>query len=186
MRPIKIALLVAAVTAAVACGSSSGDDDVDGKYELYVNSDYLDTIQLTFLKGRCVARSSIDTKETAAETALLAFGRYLADSIPLDGSQPADDDALTALLPVPPLSGAITGWLDDGGEAWLVTTDAFDWINGSGPPFDDNGFEAVAGDGYTHDPEGWLLEIELVNMGDPTGAEAAFRGASWDMGTQHE
>jgi len=180
---------VLAVSALGGCGG--GDDDYDaapvnGKYELYVNSDYLGVLQLTFLKGRCVARLDVDSQDTGAETALLAFGRHLAGQIPLDGSQPANDDALAALVPGNPLTGDLADWAASASGAWLVTTNAFDWINGSGPPFDENGFEAAAGDSYTHSSETWVLNVELVNMGDVAGAEAAFRAASWDSGTRND
>lgn len=178
------------LTPASGCGGDGdGGDDGGGsagKYELYVNSDYLGVLQLTFLKGRCVARLNVDSQDAGAETALLAFGRHVADQIPLDGSAPVSDDALTALVPASPTTGDLSVWEASADGAWLVTTNAFDWINGSGPPFDENGFEAVAGDTYSHMTETWLLDLELVNMGDVAGAEAAFRAASWDTGTQHD
>jgi hypothetical protein len=194
MRVINATVLALALVLVPQIGCVGGGDDDDsaadggggGTYELYVNSDYLGVLQLTFLKGRCVSRMSIDSQDAGAEAALLAFGEHVADQIPLDGSAPADDTALSALVPADPLTGDLADWEASEGGAWLVTTNAFDWINGSGPPFDDNGFEAVAGDSYTHTTQTWLLDLELVNMGDVAGAEAAFRGAGWDSGTQHE
>lgn len=194
MRVISASVLAFALALVPAGGCvGSGDDDdtsVDSggssNYELWVNSDYLGVIQLTFLKGRCVARLTIDSQDAAAETALIAFGEHVADQIPLDGSAPADDTALSALVPANPLTGDLADWEASQDGAWLVTTNAYDWIDGSGPPFDDNGFEAVAGDSYTHTTETWILDLEIVNMGDAAGAEAAFSGAGWDAGTQHE
>ncbi len=179
------------VLVALLCGPSSGctsggDDDTTGSYELWTNDDYLGVIELTFLKGRCVGRANIDSQAAEAETALLAFGRFVAAEVPLDGSSPADDDQLVALVPVSPLSGDLAVWDSSQGGAWLITTSAFDWIDGSGPPFEDNGFEAVAGDTYTDTGDGWELDLELVDMGSVTGAEAAFRAAGWDTGNQRD
>lgn len=193
MRAISATILASALALAPLSACGGGDDDTGddggnggGTYELWVNSDYLGVLQLTFLKGRCVARLDIDSQATGAEDALLTFGRHVADQIPLDGSAPADDAALSALVPANPLTGDIAVWEASADGAWIVTTNAFDWIDGSGPPFDDNGFEAVAGDSYSHTTETWVLDLELVNMGDTAGAEAAFRAAGWDIGTQHE
>ncbi|MHC4816041.1 MAG: hypothetical protein ACYTFN_23505, partial [Planctomycetota bacterium] len=77
-------------------------------------------------------------------------------------------------------------WQEDPGEPtqgpWLTTTNALDWINGGGEPFDENGFEAAAGENYLKSDPSWELSLELVNMSTPAGAEAAFRAVKWDQG----
>lgn len=154
-----------------------------GKYEINVNTETLGVIEVRFLKGRCLSRLSIDADTTEARAAAVAFAQAVAQTIPLDGSKPANDDELKALLPG---SNAVDDWQEDPAEPtagpWLITTTAFDWINGGGKPFADNGFEAAAGDWYTKPGQSWQLKIELVNMATPAGAEAAFSGASWDQG----
>ncbi len=184
MLTVRVLLLGLAVAMTGGCGG--GNDEPEGTYELWIDDDYLSVIELTFLKGRCVARANIDSQAPDAEAALLAFGRYAAGEIALDGSSPATDDQLLGLIPATPLTGDLADWQSSAGGAWLVTTTAFDWINGSGPPFEDNGFEAVAGDSYQHQSQSWALDLEVVNMGDAVGAEAAFRAAGWDSGSQRD
>ncbi len=170
---------------AVACGGSSSK--TEGKDELYLNTDLLDAVEATFIKGRCLGRLTVSPDGDGPSGALLAVAREVAGTIPLDGSAPASDQALVALVPATPLSGALAAWEEDLSDQvtgpWLETETAFDWIDGSGGPFDDNGFEAVAGERYSEPAEGWSLELELVNMGSVSGAEAAFTGAGWDAGT---
>ncbi|MBN2361364.1 MAG: hypothetical protein JXR83_18075, partial [Deltaproteobacteria bacterium] len=108
--------------------------------------------------------------------------------IPLDGSAPAGDAELVALVPRPPLSGALAPWTENLADniqgPWLTTTSAWDWIDGSGVPFDDNGFDAVAGEKYDNGAQGWTLVLEVVNMKTTRGAETAFRQAGWDQGSR--
>jgi hypothetical protein len=204
MKPLVLAFLIAVF--ALGCSSSgNGNGDQDGNggvdangttdqdgtgFWLFVDTSALVQAQATFLKGRCVARLTIDAKTPEAQAALEAFARHLADPIPLDGSQPASDRELTELVPRPPLSGDLSGWMEDLSDGvegpYLETSDAYEWINGAAAPFQDNGFEAVVEEYYLHETDGWSLEFDLVNMGTPQGAQAAFTGASWNTGTQIE
>ena len=149
--------------------------------------DNLNVVDLFMLKGRCVARLSVSPNDEDAENAMIEIGRELAAAIPLDGSAPAADEDLVALVPRPE---DLDGWEEDVTDQiegpWLVTTEAFAWINGAAAPFEDNGFEAVAGEAYLHDTEGWQLDLALVNQGSFEGAEAAFGAAGWDTGVQIE
>jgi hypothetical protein len=162
---------------------AQADAPATGKAEMVIADDLLTVLELRFLKGRCLGRMSINSKDSAARTAIIAFAKAVSDSIPLDGSKPKTDAELKGLIPA---SGAQTGWQEDPTDGvagpWLITTTAFDWINGSGKPFADNGFEAAAGEYYTMSSKSWKLELTLVNQGNPAGAEAAFRQAQWDQG----
>jgi len=155
-----------------------------GKSAIFVNEDLLSVIELHFLKGRCLGRLSVDAKSSEARAALIGFAQQVMSPIPLDGSSPLTDAELKKLVPT---SNAVAGWaenLSDGVTGpWLITTKAWDWINGAGVPFEDNGFEAAAGESYLKSPEKWKLKLELVNMGSTSGAEAAFAGAKWNEGT---
>jgi hypothetical protein len=154
-----------------------------GKAEMVITDDLLTVLEVRFLKGRCLGRLSINSKDTEARAAIIAFAKAVSDTVPLDGSKPKTDAELKGLIPG---SGAQTGWTEDPTDGvtgpWLITTDAFDWINGSGKPFDDNGFEAAVGEYYTNSAKSWKLELTLVNQGTPAGAEAANRHAQWDQG----
>jgi hypothetical protein len=172
-----------AADAPPASDGVASEGTATGKFEMNVNTETLGVIEVRFLKGRCLSRLYIDSDVAEARAAALAFAQAVAQTIPLDGSKPANDDELKALLPG---SNVVDDWQEDPSEPtsgpWLITTTAFDWINGGGKPFADNGFEAAAGDWYIKSAESWQLKIELVNMTTPAGAEAAFRGASWDQG----
>lgn len=171
----------------VLSACSGNGETVEGKYEMWINRDNLSVYEITVLKGRCLIQLIVEPKEQAAETAATTIGRNLAASIPLDGSAPASDSALVALVPA---AEDLPGWEEDTTDQvdgpWLVTTDAFAWIDGAAAPFDENGFEAVAGETYNHTTEGWQLKIAVVNQGSVAGAEAAFRGANWDTGERIE
>lgn len=173
-----------------ACAPTSGSDAgaASGLDELYLNDQLLSDLQVTALKGRCALRLTIRSQSSEARDAVVAFTRSVSDAIPLDGSAPASDAALVALVPRPPLAGSLAPWTEDLTDnvqgPWLTTTSAWDWIDGSGVPFDDNGFEAVAGDKYNHGSQGWSLLLEVVNLKTAAGAEAAFRQAAWDQGTR--
>ena len=154
-----------------------------GKELITVNEDLLAALEVRFLKGRCVGQVSINANDQEARAAVVSFTQALVNTIPLDGSRPTSDDELKALVPA---DSAIDGWVEDPNDTekgpWLITTTAFDWINGGGQPFEDNGFEAATGEGYVKAAKSWELKLALVNMGSTTGAEAAFNGASWDEG----
>jgi hypothetical protein len=171
------------LASSIAC--NGGDDPASGnELRLFLGTDNLDTAELTLIKGRCLGRLVIAPKGSAPQAAMIALGRSMADSIPADGSAPASDAELVALVPAP--TAGI--WQEDNGDGiqgpWLVSTTAFDWINGSGGPFADNGFEAVAGEAYQHVTEAWQLDVELVNQGSAAGARAALGAAGWDRGVE--
>lgn len=182
-----VALFVLPHLLLAACSETSERDRIDsgaaGKLEMVIFDETLNVLEVRFLKGRCLGRVSVDSQDSAARSALVSFVKALEKTIPLDGSKPATDDDLKALIPA---SGAIDNWQEDPADTtkgpWLITTDAFSWINGSGKPFADNGFEAVAGEAYVLSGQSWKLELELVNQGSTTGAEAAFRQSFWDQG----
>lgn len=182
------ALLLFLCIALVGCGST--DEEPSGTYAMYLNTDLLGAVEVTFIKGRCLGRLAIRPAGDAPQAALIAVAQAVASDIALDGSAPASDQALVGLVPTAPLSGSLAGWLEDDADQisgpWLETGTAFDWINGSGGPFDDNGFEAVAGERYLQDSEGWSLDLEIVNLGSTVGAQAAMSGAGWDAGSLYE
>lgn len=184
MRSV-FAVLCASMVLLVGCASGGGSDQ--GKFEMYIDTSSLNVVEFFFLKGRCVSRLSIQPKSDATETEIAAVGENLAQSIPLDGSAPSSDPELVALVPE---ASELDGWEEDLTDQidgpWFVTKDAYSWINGAAKPFDENGFQAVAGENYNHTAEGWHLEIELVDQGSCSGAERAFRGAGWDQGTKVE
>ena len=196
---MKRCLLMAAVTALLAgCtddephrvdagpGKDTGGADMaQGTSEQWVNEDLLSSYELTLLVGRCIGRASLNDKTAPARAALLAIGKALAATIPVDGTGPTTVAELKALVPG---SGAIADWVEDPSDTvkgpWSGT-DVFAWINGGGKPFDDNGFKAVAGEGYVHNTNSsWELDLELVMMSSVDGAEKAFRAAQWDQGKQ--
>lgn len=186
MRPeTACTFLLAALLLQSGCGSSPAEQ---GKFEMFVDDGSVSSVRLSFLKGRCLSRVEIAPKGESAQAALVAFGRYVADRIPLDGSAPAHDAELVALIPAPPLPAGLEGWAEDLSDQvegpWLITTNAFDWIDGGGTPFAENGFMAAAGEKYSHAPEEWHMEIELVSMETGQGAAAAFLAAKWDSGTK--
>lgn len=163
--------------------AASLEGGATGKEQITVNEDLLGALEVRFLKGRCLGRASINADDADARAAVVGFVQALVATIPLDGSKPTSDSELTALVPG---DNAIDDWAEDPADAtkgpWLITTNAFDWINGGGQPFEDNGFEAAAGEKYLKAGKSWELSLELVNMGSTTGAEAAFTGAKWDEG----
>jgi hypothetical protein len=165
-------------------GGTGSDTSATGKEQLVFNENLLAALEVRWLKGRCVGRVSITADDADARAAVLAFARALVASIPLDGSKPTSDDELKALVPA---DNAIDDWAEDPTDTtqgpWLTTTNARDWINGGNGPFDDNGFETVAGEGYVKPGSSWELTLEMVNMGSTSGAEAAFKAAQWDQGT---
>lgn len=165
-----------------AADGGVSDTSQAGTFEMVLNEDLLGVLELKFLKGRCVARMSVDAEDAAAKEALLAFGNVVADKIPLDGSKPTSEQELKEIIPA---SGEITGWDEDPADSiqgpWSGT-DPWAWINGGAKPFEDNGFVAVAGETYLHSTDGWKLDLEVVDMGSTSGAEAAFREAEWDKG----
>jgi hypothetical protein len=183
-----LTLLLLLTTPLVACDESpSRPQDggtVIGKSEMTVNEDLLGVLEVRLLQGRCLGRVAVFSDTTEARAAVIAFAQAVAQPIPLDGSSPMDDDELMALIPG---SNVVDDWQEDPDEPnqgpWLTTTNAFDWINGGGEPFQDNGFEAAAGDNYIKADPSWKLSLELVNMSDPVGAETAFRAVEWDQGT---
>jgi hypothetical protein len=154
-----------------------------GKEQITVNEDLLGALEVRFLKGRCLGRASINANDADARAAVVGFVQALVATIPLDGSKPTSDSELTALVPG---DNVIDDWAEDPADTtkgpWLITTSAFDWIDGGGQPFEDNGFEAAAGEKYLKPGKTWELGLELVNMASTTGAEAAFKGAKWDEG----
>jgi hypothetical protein len=169
---------------------AAAESAATGKYEIYLTDDLLNVLEVRFLKGRCLGQLSINSQTGDGRAAVVSFAEALAQKIPLDGSQPATDEELKQLIPG---DQEMDGWKEDTTDGisgpWLVTTDAFDWINGGGGPFQDNGFEAAAGETYGKDApatdagsEPWKLDVALVNQGTPAGAEAAFRAAGWDTG----
>lgn len=154
-----------------------------GKEQITVNEDLLGALEVRFLKGRCLGRASINADDADARAAVVGFIQALVATIPIDGSKPTNDNDLLTLVPG---DNVIDDWAEDPADTkkgpWLITTNAFDWINGGGQPFEDNGFEAAAGEKYLKPGKTWELSLELVNMGSTTGAEAAFTGAKWDEG----
>ena len=154
-----------------------------GTFEIVVNEDLLGALEVRFLKGRCVARLSINSDTAEARTELVDFAKAVANPIPLDGSKPADDDELQGFVPA---SKAINDWEEDDSDGkkgpWLITTDAYDWIDGGGDPFQQNGFEAAAGENYKKTAKSWELKLELVNQGSTAGAEKAFSDSKWNEG----
>lgn len=161
----------------------AGDSVAAGPEAVTVNEDLLGVREVRFLKGRCLGRASIDADTADARAAVVAFAQAVIAPIPLDGSKPKDDEELKAFVPA---SGAVEGWDEDPEDTtkgpWLINTSAFDWIDGAGKPFEDNGFEAAAGDKYVKSGQPWKLSLELVRMKDPAGAEKAFSGAEWNTG----
>jgi len=167
-----------------------------GKYEMYANDEGTSVVEITFLKGRCCGRLTLDAKSPEARDEVIRVAEQLAGTIPIDGSVPTTDEELVGLLPRPG-SGWMSEWEadpdtdpDQGPE--VISTNAFDWANGSAGPFEDNGFEAVAMEVYTRESEGWTLALDLLYMSSPEGADAAFHYRSpgypdepyWDLGTR--
>ena len=152
---------------------------------MVLNEELLGTYELTYLLGRTCGRLALKAKDAEAKAALESFARTALASIPADGSKPTTDEELKALVPG---TGEIGEWAEDAADGvsgpWLINTDAYAWINGSGEPFQQNGFVAVAGEAYLWSAKGWQLTFEVVNMGSVAGAAAAFTGASWNEGTE--
>lgn len=154
-----------------------------GNNEMYIQ-EYIASIQVTFLKGKCCGRLVLDSKGVDERAAIIAFAQYVASQIPVDGSGPADDAELMTYVPV---SGEYGGWDEDLvpdalSGPWLVTTTAYDWINGGGASFDANGFQAVTGEFYEKDSEGWNLTLEVLYLETPAGARTGFEETGWNEG----
>jgi len=167
------------------CSPTDGNQQDEQASPVYLRDDKLSSLEVSYQKGRCLARLSIDDKSDQAQQALLSVAGQVAATIPASRTSPAGDRELVALIPV-----TLAGWSEDLSDRlegpWLVTTNAHDWINGSGDPFQDNGFLAVAGESYGHLEFHWKLHLEVVNMGSPEGALTALHLAGWDQGTAHE
>jgi len=87
-----LSLMLLCLVANPGCGGDgNGNGNGEGKYEMYVNDELLGATQLTFLKGRCLARLTVKPKEDATRAVLVAFGEQVAEAIPLDGSAPASE-----------------------------------------------------------------------------------------------
>jgi len=155
----------------------------DSNNHIYITEGVSST-QVAFLKGRCCARIVMDTNEIKAQDAAIALAIHLSGQIPLDGSYPDDVDSLKGIIQE---SGQSQGWSEDLNQdrekgPWAISTNAWDWIDGAGVPFEKNGFRAVAGEFYKKTSEGWALWLELVDQGSTKGARKAFQEASWNTG----
>ncbi len=174
----RLAVWTAGVLLACTCGCAGTKQQ---GAEIFV-AEYLAATQVTFLKGRCCGRLSIDSREDAAREAAVIFARSVAACLPAGG--PVDEAALLRSIPA---SGALGDWQEDLGTypepgPWHVTTSAFDWINGGGVVFQKNGFRSVAGEYYEDPRQGWKMMLEVVCLETPRGARAGFYGTGWNEG----
>ena len=170
-----------------ACSGGNGDEP-ENQFLMFLDTSALSTAEFRFVKGRCLGKLSISAKTEPALAAVEVFARHVIEPIALDGASPANDSALVNLVPRPPLAGNLSQWLentDDGVDGpYLITSNAFAWINGAAGPFEDNGFEAVVVENYDEQVEGWTLELTVVNMASAQGAALAFGQANWDTGAE--
>ena len=54
---------------------AQADAPATGKAEMVISDDLLTVLELRFLKGRCLGRMSINSKDSAARTAIVAFAK---------------------------------------------------------------------------------------------------------------
>jgi len=175
--------------AAFLGGCGGGDSGSQCGEQMVLDEQSLDVVEVRLYRGRCLGHLVIRPQGDDAKSRLVAIAQTLAAAIPADGSAPASDAQLVTLVPDPGQVGDGT-WQEDLTDQvegpWLVSTSAYDWIDGAGKPFEDNGFQAASGETYQHQAPDLRLTIELVDQGSCAGAEAAFRDAGWNEGTPVE